>query len=205
MEFRDLLSVLAGLIMFYSFIPYGRDILAGKVKPARSTRLMMVLLMSISLLQQHTLGSGWLLAMTIGDFIGAVGILVLAFKNGVGGLTRLDLACYGLLAIDVMIWISTGNTLLALHLGILADVIATTPVLVKTWRQPWTETPLFFVLGVVGPILNIIAVGHYSYALIVFPAYIAFVNLLEFVLIVYRQQVVPSPHRPVQLEHQPLT
>ncbi len=106
---REVLSILAGLIMCFSFVPYAKDILSGKVKPARSTRLMMVLLLTVSLLQQHTLGSGWLVAMTVGDTIGAVAILLLAFNRGVGGLGRIDLICYLLLVIDVLVWISTSS------------------------------------------------------------------------------------------------
>lgn len=204
MHIRDLLSISAGLIMLFSFVPYARDIINGKVKPARSARLMMVLLLVVSLLQQRSLGSGWLIAMTVGDGIGAVAILLLAFRRGIGGLSFIDMTCYVLLLVDITVWLSTGSALLALHLSILADVIAMTPVLIKTWRQPWTETPLFFALGVVGPLLNIVAVGHYSYAVVLFPAYIGLINLFETALIVYRQRLVPSPHKPLQQDHQPL-
>jgi hypothetical protein len=191
--------------MLYSFVPYARDIIKGKVRPARSTRLMFVLLLLVSLLQQHTLGSGWLLAMTVGDGVGAVAILLLAFKKGVGGVGRVDLMCYALLVIDITVWLSTGDALLALYLSILADLAAATPMLYKTWRQPWTETAFFFSLGVVGPILNIISAESYSYALILFPAYIALINLFTALLIVYRQHVVPSPYKYLQTDRQPLS
>jgi hypothetical protein len=166
---------------------------------------MFVLLLVVSLLQQHTLGSGWLLAMTIGDGIGAVAILLLALKKGMGGVGRVDLICYGLLLIDVTVWLSTGDALLALYLSIFADVAAVTPMLLKTWRQPWTETAFFFSLGFIAPILNIIAAGSYSYAVILFPAYIALINLLTALLIIYRQHVLPSPHKHLQADHQPLS
>jgi len=179
--------------MLYSFVPYAKDILRGRVKPARSTRLMMVILITFSLLQQHSLGSGWLLAITIGDGIGAVAILLLALKRGMGGVTRLDLICYTLLAVNLIIWLSSSNALIALHLSALADLIAMTPVFIKTWKQPWTETPLFFILGIIAPLLNIVGVGNYSYSVLFFPLYIAVVNLFETVLITFRQRAVPHP------------
>jgi hypothetical protein len=204
MYIGEALSILAGLIMCFSFVPYARDILKGRVKPSRSARLMMVLLLSVSLLQQHALGSGWLLAITMGDTIGAVAILILSFKRGIGGLGRLDLICYILLAVDILVWISTRNALLALHLSILADVIAMTPVFIKTWRQPWTETRLFFMLGVIAPVLNIIGAGKYTYGVLLLPVYIALTNLFEVILITYRQGTVPPPHGHPQADHQPL-
>lgn len=191
--------------MCFSFVPYGRDIVRGRVKPARSARLMIMLLLMISILQQHSVGSGWLIAMTIGDTVGAVAILFLSFSRGIGGLSRIDFACYVLLTVDVLVWLSTGSALLALHLSLLADLIAMTPVFIKTWRQPWTETPLFFLLGVVAPLLNILGAGKYSYAVLLLPVYVGLVNLFEVVLIVWRQNVLPHPSRQPQTDYQPLT
>ncbi|HEX4774862.1 MAG TPA: hypothetical protein VH234_05075 [Candidatus Saccharimonadales bacterium] len=202
---KELLSISAGLIMLFSFIPYSKDILAGKVKPARSTRLMFVLLWILLILQQRSLGSGWLLAMSYGDAIGAVSILFLSFKKGVGGLTKVDLACYCLLLVDVIVWVSTGSAFVALLLSIVGDVISMTPVLIKTWRQPWTETVLFFALGVVAPLLNLAGSNRYSLAIIVFPIYIAVINLVEAILILYRQSQIPSPHKAPQPGHEPLS
>lgn len=190
--------------MLYSFVPYAADIIKGKVKPARSARLMMILLITVALLQQHSLGSGWLLALSIGDGVGAIAILALSIKYGVGGFRRLDIICYILLATDVAVWVGTGSALLALHLSILADLIVMTPVFIKTWREPWTETATFFALGVVGPILNILAVGRYRYEILIFPAYIAFVNLFEAVLILVRQRQLPRPKH-AKLTHETLT
>ncbi len=200
----QILSVLGGLIMLFSFVPYARDILKDKVKPSRSARLMMVLLIFVSLFQQKSLGSGWLLAMTVGDGIGAVGILLLALKKGVGGLSKIDIACYLLLGMDIALWLTTGNALLAIHLGIIADLVAMTPVFFKTWQQPWTETPLFFILGIVAPLISILGVGRYSYAIILFPAYIAAVNIFETGLILYRQRLVDRPQDCTVQTSQPL-
>jgi hypothetical protein len=201
---RDALAVLAGAIAFYGYIPYGIDIARGRVRPARSARIMLTLLLVITLFQQRDLGSGWLLSITIGEVIGAVGILILGIKKGIGGLTRLDVACYVLLTVDLVFWLSTKHTLLALHLSILADFIAFAPTLIKTWRHPWTETPLYFMTMVIASPLNIFAISTYRYSVLVFPAYLGLINLLEVVVILYRQHQVPAPLLRPQQDHQPL-
>ena len=183
-------SVLAALIALGGYIPYARDILRGRARPARSARIMFAILLVISLVQQHSLGSGWLLAMTLGEMVGSLAILALALNHGVGGFSKIDKVCYTLLIADLIIWQATGNTLLALHLGVLADLIAFSPTLIKTWHKPWTETPVFFITGIIAPTLNIVAAGKYSYAVLLFPAYIAIVNLIETILIFYRQATV---------------
>ena len=190
---KEALSVIAGLIAFYGYIPYAIDTIKGRAKPARSARLMFALLLVVTLLQQNQLHSGWLLALTVGEAVGSIGILLLALKYGVGGLTRIDMACYVLLGLDILLWQSTGNALLALHLSVLADLIAFTPTLIKTWRQPWTETPLFFVFGTVAAPINILATGKYSYAVLLFPVYLMVANMSELLLIVGKQRGTPKP------------
>lgn len=195
------LTILAGLIALGGYVPYAFDIVRGRAKPARAARVMFMGLLVVTILQQTSLHSGTLIAFTAGELVGSVSILVLALKYGVGGLGRLDRVCYGLLIVDVIVWATTGNALLALHLSVLADLIAFTPTLMKTWHDPSSETAIFFVTGIVAPLLNIMATGRYSYAVLLFPAYLSFINLLETVLILVRKRpgglVAGAPTEPV--------
>jgi len=146
-------------------------------------------LLAVALMQQHTLGSSWALAVTIGEAVGSVLILSLAMKRGVGGLSRLDIACYVVLSADLALWLTTSHTLWALHLTVLADLIAFTPTLVKTWRDPTSETPTFFVLGAIAPLLSILGGGNFSYGVVLFPAYLALINAVEVGLIYLPKQI----------------
>jgi hypothetical protein len=184
---KALFSILSAIISLVGIVPYIMDIQKGRVKPARSARIMFVFLTALTLLQQYALHSGWLMAVTVGEFSGAIALLWLALRHGRGGLTRLDVACYMLLIVDVAIWLTSHNALLALHLTVLADLIAFTPTLHKTWRDTQSETVLFFVSGVVGPLVNIVGVGKYAYAIVLFPAYLALANAVEVVLITSRK------------------
>lgn len=198
---QELLVILAGAIALGGYVPYAFDIVKGRAQPSRSARFMFMFLLLVTILQQTAVQSGSLIAFTAGELIGSVTILVLAIKYGVGGLARLDLACYGLLVVDVVVWLSTGNALIALHLSVLADLIAFTPTLVKTWHQPKSETALFFISGIAAPALNILATGRYNYAVLLFPVYLALANLAEVLLISLRGRqsplVIADPTEPV--------
>lgn len=115
-------------------------------------------------------------------------ILALSLSRGVGGLRGLDVTCYGLLLLDVIFWLTTKNTLLALHLTVLADLIAMFPTLAKTWHDPKSETPLFFIIGSIGPLVGVVAAGQLNYAIILFPLYLALINTLE-VALIYRTKI----------------
>jgi hypothetical protein len=198
---KDLLTIIAGGFALGGYVPYAFDIVKGRAKPARAARIMFVFLLVITILQQLSVHSGTLIAFTSGELIGSVAILALAIKYGVGGFAKLDLFCYALLVVDVIVWLVTGNALIALHLSVLADLIAFTPTLVKTWRKPKSETPLFFMTGIIAPILNILATGRYTYAVLLFPIYLALANLVETLLIVIRGRRNPlfmaDPTEPV--------
>ncbi|HSX05629.1 MAG TPA: hypothetical protein VLF69_04130 [Candidatus Saccharimonadales bacterium] len=183
---KAFVSVIAGLMALGAYAPYAVDVLRGRAKPARSTRLMFVLLLFLTLLQQGAVQSGLLVMVTVGELIGSCVLLLMAIKHGEGGLSRLDTWCYLLLALELLLWASTKNALLALHLSVLADTIAFVPTLVKTWQKPWSETPAFYVIGAVAPALNILAANHYTYTVLLFPAYLVVANLAEVVLMVAR-------------------
>jgi hypothetical protein len=189
---KEAVSLLAGVIVLIGYWVYAKDILAGKAKPARSARLMFVVLLIITLLQQRDLNSGWLLALTASEALGSLAILALSIRKGVGGITQIDLTCYGLLMVDVTIWLTTKNTLLALHLSVLADLIAFIPTLIKTWRQPWSETAQFFVYGAIAAPLNVVANGQYTYGVLLFPVYLAIANSFEVFLVLWRQKLIPA-------------
>lgn len=188
---REILGVTSALVVFTAYIPYAVDIIRGKVVPARSARIMLTLLLIVTLFQQQSLGSGWAMAVTVGETIGALGILVLSLKRGIGGLTRLDIICYALLAVSVGLWLKTDNALLAIHITIIADTVAFLPTMVKTWHFPKSETPLFFTIGATMPLLSILAEGNYTYAVMLFPLYLAAINSLE-VALIYRSKWYPG-------------
>jgi len=124
--------------------------------------------------------------------VGSVSILWLSLRKGIGGLTRLDVLCYALLGIDMVVWLTTRSAFLALHLTVLADVIAFLPTLIKTWRQPDSETATFFIVGAIAPLFSILAATTYDYGVLLFPLYLAVVNMVE-VLLIYRPRLTRGP------------
>ena len=198
---KEVFSALAGLIALGGCVPYAFDIVKGRARPARSARLMFAFLLVVTILHQGALHCGWLVIFTAGELTGSVAILALAIKHGMGGLSRLDKLCYVLIFADVILWLTSRNALLALHFSLLADLIAFLPTLAKTWQHPETETPVFFTTGIVAPALNMLAAGEHTYGVLLFPVYLALVNLLETLFIILRPKkrakTKPMPTEPV--------
>jgi len=183
---REIIAGTAGVLAFVAYVPYLLDIFRGRVLPARSTRVMFAILLSIVTLQQIQLGARLTLAVTLGEWLGSVILLLITLRHGHGGLRRIDIVCYVLLAVDLLLWLGTGSALLALFLSIIADVIAFTPTLHKTWLHPRSETPMFYLLGVVAALLNLLVVPHLTLAIALYPLALAIENAIELMLI-YRR------------------
>lgn len=186
--FSIIASLLSAILALVIYVPYAIDIHRGRVLPSRSTRLMLTIILAIALAQQWSLDAGWALAVTVGELIGSVAILGLSWRKGLGGYQRVDLICYGLFAASLIVWLLADNALIALHLSILADFIAFAPTLIKSWRLPKSETPLFYIGGVVAALLSVVAADSVSYAVIAFPLYLAVVNLAQ-LMVMYRLRV----------------
>ena len=174
-----ILSALSGIIAVGMTIPYVIDIQRGRVRPSRSTRAMLALLLIAALGQQITLGADWSLTLTLVEMLSAVLLFILSIAKGSGGLDRFDVICYALLALDLMLWALTQNALLALHLTVFADLIAFSPTLIKTWRIPSSETAGFWLGGAVAAVFAALAESRPCYATLLFPGYLFFVNLIE--------------------------
>jgi len=175
-------GITAVVISLVATVPYIFDILHRRVRPARASRIMLELLLVIALYQQVGLGGGWGMAVTAGEVVSCGVLLVLAVPYGVGGWRRTDIICYILLAIDLAIWWHTGSAIYGLCLTIMADLIAFWPTLYKTWREPASETALWYWSGVAAGCLSVLAVGSAGVA-VLFPLYLALINFVEVVLV----------------------
>jgi hypothetical protein len=190
----QLFGVMSFMVLVATTIPYMVDIVRGRVQPARSTRIMFVLLMALAILQQGSLGAGWGLSVIIGEFVTAVMLLGLGVRYGVGGWTHEDRVCYLLLTVSLLVWAAMNNAWLALWVTMVADLVAFWPTLTKTWRLPSSETPLYYIGGVIAAGCSVVAEGSLAFGLVGFAVYLAVVNLLE-VGLIYRLRLMARRYR----------
>ena len=183
-----LFAVLSALIVIIASIPYIIDIFTGRAQPARSTRIMYMLLVILGLLQSKELGSGWSLALIYGEIAQGAAVFFMSLKYGLGGFSRLDKICYIFLTLDLSVWLLTKNPLIGILLTLFADLIATLPTIVKTIKIPESETPIYWFLGSIAAIFAIFSETNYSLIKIIFPIYIFVINAFVFSLTLKRSK-----------------
>lgn len=170
---KSFFGILSFVLSFGATIPYCFDILKGRAKPARSTRILFILLILVTLIVQHSAFTSWVLLLTIGELSTQIMIFTLSIKHGVGGLARLDIICYIAFAMALIIYLLTKDAALSLTALIVTDFIAFIPTLVKIWRDPTSDTWIFFVVGgMAAAAASFLSRNSNSYTEVVFPLYI---------------------------------
>lgn len=164
--------------------------LKGKAQPHRVTRLVILLAAITGVI--GVIGSDNLSGIIFaGIFLARAGYLfIMSMFFGIGGSSTLDKTCLfvGILAIGA--YAVTGSGLLAVCLGLLADIIAYIPTFVKTWKKPDSEDPTFFAIEGVAALTAIIAISEPKVD-ILFPIYF-FVCCVVVLLLIYRPKLMKA-------------
>lgn len=168
-------------------ISYTKSMIQHRAKPHRVTRLIVWLasLTGIIGVLHNANIAAQIFAFIF--FARATYLLVLSFIFGVGGSTQLDISCLIIGIIALILYVLTGSGLLAVLLGISADLIGWIPTFVKTYHKPSSEDTTFFAIEGLASLFGVLAVGSIQVG-ILFPIYFVFCSFTLLVLM-YRKKI----------------
>jgi hypothetical protein len=175
------------ILSLISPIFYTKSMRAGKSKPHKITRLIVWLAAIAGVLGVlHSTNVPGIVFAGI-FFTRATYLLIMSLIYGVGGASRLDKYCLVIGILALIIYVATGNGLLAISFGILSDLIGYIPTFVKTWRHPSSEDPVFFIIEAAASFFAVIAIWQLRVD-ILFPVYFVVCSLVV-VGLIYRKTV----------------
>jgi len=175
--------LISNILVIFAFLVYIWAISKGKAKPHRTTRLVIFLLASIGTLSLFVQGSAtalWLIGLSA--FFSLI-ILILSFKYGMGGWSKLDIVCLGIALLGIIIWRITNNPALALYSVIIADFVGFVPTIVKTYHHPQTESWHFFFIGIFASGFNLLAIQKWTFNEYSYPLYLVIIEAFMVCLI----------------------
>ena len=190
MDLKNICLIISSIFGLISPVIAIRSILIGEFKPQRTTRtifLIINLLFVTTLLAQ---GDKIGIALAIIQFTSSVFIFLLSIKFGVGGTNKSDIIVFICAIITLVIWKTTENPTLALYMSIITDIIAISPTIYKSFKQPFTEDPKFYASDTISAFLNLAAQRSYNLADIAYPSYIFLINGFNMLLIIIRRRLV---------------
>ncbi len=99
-----------------------------------------------------------------------------------------DYLCLILSILLILYWIFSWNTLNAVILTVIIDLIAFLPTFKKWWIQPWTETTLVYFMSSLGQIFTLLSLsGFENLENMIFWFYLFFANLIFTCMVLYRR------------------
>jgi len=175
--YKELFGISAGILAGVAAIPYILDILKKRARPERASWFIWLLLSSIALIGQLAEGATWSIWLTVFDTFTVLIVFLFSIKYGEGGFTKRDKIGLIAAALGLIGWYFTRQAVIAILFVIAVDLSGTSLTVIKTWKEPASETyPIWLILSIAS-IFSMLSLGEWSLVLLVYPAYIFVANL----------------------------
>lgn len=168
---------LSGILSAACYIPYIRDILLLKTKPERASWLIWSLLGGIAFFSQLEKGATDSLWLTGIQTLGVLLVFILSIRYGMGGFTKKDYTAVVVAIIGLICWYFTSEAATALIIVILVDMAGGILTMIKSYKDPGSETLITWVLSCMAGFFAIVSVGLWEPMLLIYPFYIFLINL----------------------------
>jgi hypothetical protein len=186
-ELAPVFGVLAVCVAVADTVPYVRDILRGTTRPHRGTWLVWGILAIVVTLSQRSDGASWSVLVAAAQAVLILAVFALSIRRGEGGLSSVDALMFAIAAGGVAGWAVAGEPIVATMCIIVADLVAATMMMPKTYRDPGSETLSTFGLASLSGALAVCAVGRVDAGLLLYPAYLCVVNA-SIALVIYERR-----------------
>ena len=103
-------------------------------------------------------------------------IVFLSIRYGEYKWSKLDTVCVVVCVVTVIVWQTTQSPVLGILGGVLADMIAATPQVVKSWKDPKDEPVFPWAMFTFASALNILAVQEWVVQYWLFPVYMTIMS-----------------------------
>lgn len=117
-------------------------------------------------------------------------IIIMGLKRGVKKYTKFDITCQVIAIIGLVLWLVTGNALLAVVFSISVVLIAALPTWRHAYLMPSEETWQGFAMAVVASVLTILSITNYSFIALAFPIVTVFNCSVIVIVILLGRNVV---------------
>ncbi len=177
LEYLVFVAVVASTVASLAYI---RSMFRSNTKPNRVTWLMWSVAPLTATAAAVSEGVGWAVLPVFMSGFSPLMIFTASFftKKAYWRLSRFDYLCGALSVLAFVLWYLTKEANVAIVFAIVSDAFAAVPTLVKAWRNPETEAPWPYVVGIFSASTAFAAAAAWSFSELAFPIYLIAVNVL---------------------------
>lgn len=172
----QLFGYTSAVLSIVMIIPYILDILRLETKPERGSWFIWTILGFIAFFSQLAKGATDSLWLTAGQTAAVLIIFLLSLKFGYGGLGKRDIRALIGAVVGLILWYLTREASYALIFVILVDSIGTSLTLIKSYKDPDSETLITWIMSGTSGIFGMLAVGSLNLVLLAYPLYLVLAN-----------------------------
>jgi hypothetical protein len=184
-----------------SYVFYFRDIWAGKTKPHAFTWLIWTSLTAIGFAAQVADNGGpgaWVTGFTAAV---SIVIFVVSLFRGERNIIRSDWICLAGAGLAAGLWAVTDDALLAVILVSIIDALGFAPTFRKSFRRPYEETLIAYVLSALKFVLALFALDNFTAVTALYPASLVLMNGAFALMLVIRRRQVTSDESTARSDH----
>lgn len=161
----ELFGLAAAIVSAVAFVPYVLSIFRGETRPAGASWWTWSLLTATTVLSSWSAGAPWeVLVLPSWLCFSQLSVAFFSIKRGDHNWDLLNKICVAAACAGLVLWLLSGQALLALVISITADVFASVPNLRHAWKSPQEENRLGWSLGFGSAVLVVLAISEWSVA-----------------------------------------
>ncbi|MFC4652566.1 hypothetical protein ACFO26_06555 [Lactococcus nasutitermitis] len=180
---------LAAFISLSAAVSYVRQMFRGQAKPNKVSWLLWSVAPTIAAIAAFS--EGVTLAVLPVFMAGFSTLIVFVFsfvcKGAYWDIRRFDLICGAVSLLALIFWYLTKQADIAIIFSILSDFLACLPTFAKAWKYPETEHVSPYASGIFSAFTSFLAISHWNFASVAFPAYLFLINIALSVAIEHRR------------------
>jgi len=188
---KIIVGFVAILLTFIGYIPYSRDIIAGKTKPHLYSWFLWALVTAIVFALQFVGGAGVGGFVTLAAAIMCLVVIYLAYRHGATtDIKPIDKFFILLAFVALALWLLAKQPIWSVILSTLIDLFGFAPTIRKSWNNPHSETISFYYLNTFRFTLAVFALAEYSIVTALYPISWLLANgLFALMLLTRRRQL----------------
>ncbi|HEX6258500.1 MAG TPA: hypothetical protein VFZ48_03405 [Candidatus Saccharimonadales bacterium] len=191
MEIKIVIALMSVVLTLIGYFYYFRDIFAHKTKPHAFSWLVWGALTALAFAGQLSDNAGpgaWITGVTaLVSFV----IFGLALKRGEKDITTSDKWNLGAAAFALLLWCFTSDPLLSVIIITIVDFLGFLPTIRKSYKKPYEETLIHYILAGLKFALAIVALDNYTLVTWLYPASLVAANLFFVVMSVVQRKRLP--------------
>lgn len=186
LSFAQWLVVFSSVLGLTGTVAYIHDMFRGKTKPNLVTWGLWALAPLIATGAALSADAdGWSTVRIFMSGFGPLLVFIFAFiaRQSYWKLSKFDYICGALSIVALVVWLGAKSPITAILIAALADLLATLPTLIKTWKYPETETLYTYFIGLFTATIVIPAIPVWNIENSAFQIYLLIANVLLFALV----------------------